>query len=89
MLFTRHGLRGENRQQQKNEMHFTIIQAESCDKVKIIIIFNNILFFIFMPFSWRSALFGAGEKQCGWLGVSPQLTNVFRLIKISWNVGET
>jgi hypothetical protein len=24
------------------EMHFTIIQAESCDKVKIIIIFNII-----------------------------------------------
>ena len=27
-------------------MHFTIIQAESRDKVKIIIIFNNILFFL-------------------------------------------
>lgn len=41
-------LRGNNKQQQKTKMHFTIIQAETCDKVKIIIIFNNILFFIFL-----------------------------------------
>lgn len=31
-------------QQQKTEMHFTIIQAESCDKVKIIIILITFYF---------------------------------------------
>lgn len=53
---------GENKQQQKTEMHFTIIQAESCDKVKIIIIFNDILFFIFSAF-----IVGSREnKVVGW-----------------------
>lgn len=28
---------GENKQQQKTEMHFTITQAESCDKVKLLL----------------------------------------------------
>lgn len=44
-------------------MHFTIIQAESRDKVKIIIIFNNILFSAFPVENRSSALFGG--TQCG------------------------
>lgn len=53
-----------NWQQQKNsEMHFTIIQAESCDKVKIIIIIFLITFFssqsVSLPLTYTffSALF--------------------------------
>lgn len=44
-------------------MHFTIIQAESRDKVKIIIIFNNILFSAFPVENRSSPLFGG--TQCG------------------------
>jgi hypothetical protein len=56
-------LRGENKQQQRNEMHFTIIQAETCDKVKIIIIFNNILFFILPVPTWKKSFIVVGWKQ--------------------------
>lgn len=47
----------------RTEMHFTIIQAESRDKVKIIIIFNNILFSAFPVENRSSLLFGG--TQCG------------------------
>lgn len=67
-------------------MHFTIIQAETCDKVKIIIIFNNILFSFFSFHFWGRTslllLLKEETKTSGWIHF-PQ-THFFQLIKISW-----
>lgn len=76
-MYTRRGERktSNNKRDPEPEMHFTIIQAESRDKVEIIIIFNNIF-----HFSGGEPLF-----RCLFGGTQCEPANAPRLIKIFGN----
>lgn len=84
VLLKKWTLREKNKQQQRTEMHFTIIEAETCDKVKLLLF---LITFYFPFFSYEELNCYFAENKNEWLvwGNISKLTHSFQLIKISWN----